>query len=153
MPVSLAQRIAELDSLLSSLDIVEVARSTHADIIQVAETYFKLGVALEFHWLNNQIRQLPRLSHWHRSVRSSLRDDLNNEQRFLSAHLLRFAPDIENTKHRILTWFEHNQRHIIRYQSIIAELKSANKIDIAMLSVAVRELRNLARIEESYTAD
>ncbi len=148
VPVTLAQRIAGLDSLLSVLDIVEVARSSGADITQVAETYFELGVALELHWINNQIRQLPRLSHWHRSVRSLLRDDLNNEQRSLSAHLTHFAPDIQNTSQRVVTWLEHNHQHLTRYQNIVAELKSANKIDIAMLSVAVRELRNLARIEE-----
>jgi glutamate dehydrogenase len=144
-PTTLAQRIAGLDWLFSALDITEVANHTEEDIIQVAQTYFELGVALDFYWLNNQIRQLPRLNHWHRNIRSLLRDDLNNEQRSLTAHLMQLTPETQTTRTRVAEWLEGNQHQLTRYQNIIIELKTAKKIDIAMLSVAVRELRQLSR--------
>ena len=86
-------------------------------------------------------------------MRSLLHDDLKNEQRSLCAHLMHLTPDAQNTSQRVLTWLEHNQQHITHYQNIIAELKSASKVDIAMLSVAVRELRNLAHVERSRVGD
>ena len=144
IPQALAQRIAELDPMFSSLDIGEVARSIELDIDRVGQTYFDLGLNLDLDLLNDHIAQLPRQTHWQRSVRGLLRDDLNKAQRAMTAQILSTASMSDNTENRIQDWLNENQENSARYRSIMAELKTTSKVDMAMLSVAVRELREMA---------
>ena len=58
VPDALAQRISKFPELYSALDIVEVASSVGLSIEEVGAVYFKLGDALELHWLRDQICRL-----------------------------------------------------------------------------------------------
>lgn len=146
VPADLARRIANLDPLFFALDIADVARETDTPIVQAAETHFELGVALDLHWLNERMRELPRRNHWNRSVRGLLRDELNNAHSTLTTQLLRTTTEIKSTDKRIEAWLDNHQTHMARYKNMIAELKSITRVDMAMLSVAMRELRNLAEL-------
>jgi len=44
----------------------------------------------------------------------------------------------------IAAWQDRNRRAIERTQYLLSELRAASSADAAMLSVALRELRNLA---------
>ncbi|MCP4407762.1 MAG: NAD-glutamate dehydrogenase [Gammaproteobacteria bacterium] len=144
VPPELAQSIAELDPLLSVLDIGEVARQVNMDIAQVAQNHYEIDLVLDLHWVHDHIEQLPRQNHWHRSMRGLLRDDLSRAHRALTAQILSQKSKTTKAETRIKTWLEENQYKIARYLDVIAELRTATKVDMAMLLVAVRELRNLA---------
>ena len=109
IPQELALRIAELDSLYSSLDIGEVARGIELDIDRVGQTYFGLGLNLDLDLLNDHIAQLPRQTHWQRSIRALLRDDLNKAQRAMTAQILSAASKSADTDKRIHDWLDKNQ--------------------------------------------
>ena len=85
------------------------------------------------------------LDHWDRGARAILRDELSAELRELTTQLLRFTRGIKSSRKRIERWLEHKQSAVAHYQSIIADLKSSSTTDLAMLSVAVRQVRSLAR--------
>jgi glutamate dehydrogenase len=88
------------------------------------------------------------LDHWDRGARAILRDELSAELRELTTQLLKFTGDIKSSHKRIERWLEQKRSAVAHYQSIIADLKSSSTIDLAMLSVAVRQVRSLAREHE-----
>jgi glutamate dehydrogenase len=49
----------------------------------------------------------------------------------------------------IETWMEENRSAVERANSIMSDLKDADSLDIAMLSVALREIRNLSETESA----
>jgi glutamate dehydrogenase len=146
VPDDLAREIAILDPLLSALDIGEVARQTKMDITLVAKSYFEIDLALDIHWLHEHIAQLPRQNHWHRSIRGLLRDDLNRAQRALTAQILSLTSKEVKLNKQIEGWLSENQYNVARYMNVVGELKAATKVDMSMLTVAVRGLRNLAGV-------
>jgi glutamate dehydrogenase len=141
----LAGRVAYLDILLAALNVVTVAREVEMKIEPVVDVYFELGFALSFDWLHESIRDLPAPDHWHRSARAMLRDELNTELRALTMDLLTTTRGIKSSKDQVGSWLERRKVAVAHYQSVISDLRAPGQADLAMLSVAVREVRSLAR--------
>jgi glutamate dehydrogenase len=110
----------------------------------VAAVYFALGYRLDLHWLRDQIARLPASSHWQTLAQGALRDDLYSEQRELTAEVLKPGTEDRDAESLIDSWLEENRSSVGRTNAILADLKEADGLDIAMLSVALREIRNLS---------
>jgi len=136
VPRELAARVAGLDALFNALDIVEVADRLKRDVADVARVHFGLAGELDFPWLRERIGILPTENHWQTLAKAALRDDLSGMLRALTADALR-AGDVA-------TWKARNAVLHERLKQILAELRAVESPDLAMLSVAMRELRNLA---------
>ncbi|MBA2410497.1 MAG: NAD-glutamate dehydrogenase [Gammaproteobacteria bacterium] len=145
VPVELAQHVAGQEIVFATLNVVMVARDTDTLLEVVTDVYFELGFALSFDWLYVCVRDLPVFDYWQRGARGMLRDDLSVELRKLTTDALRLTPDGDSFTQRVDSWLELKQTKLAHYRSVIAELKSAGKPSFAMLSVAVREVRALAR--------
>ena len=126
-------------------DIVEFVRRTGLDILPVAEAYFSLALRLELPWVLERIRQLPRATHWQQQARAALRDELFAEQRALTGELFQNHAKASSTEERVTGWFDLNAGQVAHYRQVLADLQTAKDHDLAMLSVAVKEVRNLAR--------
>ena len=144
VPAELATRVASLDALFSGLNVIEVATTCGETVEAVAAVYFALGYKLDLHWLRNQIAQLPAETHWQALAQGALRDDLYSEQRELTAEVLKPGTEDRDADALIDTWLEENRGAVERANSILSDLKEAEQLDIAMLSVALREIRNLS---------
>jgi glutamate dehydrogenase len=136
VPPELAARAAGLEAMFNALDIVEVADGFKLDAIHVAGVHFSLSGELGFSWLREGVGMLPADDHWHTLAKAALRDDLAGMLRALTADALR-AGDLASWKARNAVFRE-------RFRQVLAELRAAGSPDLAMLSVALRELRNLA---------
>ncbi|MDQ4146988.1 MAG: NAD-glutamate dehydrogenase, partial [Pseudomonadota bacterium] len=145
VPNELARHVAYLEVLFAALNIVMVARNMDMEIEPVADTYFELGISLAFDWLHERVAALPGLDHWHRGARAMLRDELNAELRVLTTELLKYTRDIKTSKERVRVWLADKKAAVRHYLNVIDDLKSSGKTDLAMLTVAVREVRSLAR--------
>jgi glutamate dehydrogenase len=143
VPESLAARMVALDTLYSTLDIVEVAGATQRPVELVAEIYFDLSTRLGLPWLREMIARLPGEEHWQMLAKGAMHDDLSGLQRTIAGEALTGAGDIVAREALIAAWQERNRRAIERVQRLLAELRSAPAADSAMLAVALRELRNL----------
>ncbi|MGH2375006.1 MAG: NAD-glutamate dehydrogenase, partial [bacterium] len=96
VPEPLAARVAGFGPMSAALDLVEVAHAAARPVENVAATYFSLGDRLLLHWLRDRISALPRGDRWQALARVSLRDDLYNTQRALTADVLRTgAPEMD----------------------------------------------------------
>lgn len=145
VPKGLALQIACLDSLFTTLDLTEIAMHTNTDILRVADIYFTLNSTLELYWLKEQIHSLPRRDLWQRKARNGLLEELHGALRMLTQEALESTSDTKNAERRLAAWLSHNQAGVDHWRGLVEDIRSSAKTELAMLSVAMREIRALAR--------
>ncbi|MCI2424193.1 NAD-glutamate dehydrogenase [Saccharopolyspora sp. K220] len=145
VPEQLCERVFVLDPLCAGMDIAEIAWASGRDLEWTAGLYFALGEKLDLDWLKAQTVEQPGDSHWTLLAKISLRDDLLTQRRRLTAAALRGAETATEPDQLLNTWLDRNLDRVTMYRKTFALLKEANEPDIAMLSVALQELRNLAQ--------
>jgi glutamate dehydrogenase len=143
VPSAVAGLVAHLEALVPALDIIEVAGAAGIEVRTAAEVYFALGTRLELPWLRDQIIALERDTRWDAMARAALRDDVYAEQAALTAEVLRAGADGRSPRERVEAWLEANQGAVERCVQVLTEIRAAGPPDLARLSVAVREVRNL----------
>jgi glutamate dehydrogenase len=150
VPAALAERVAHLEALVPALDLVEIAAATGLSFEEVAGVYFAIGDRLELHSLRERISALPREERWEALARRALWEDLHNEQRALAADVLRES-ETGPVGERVSAWIAHNDLPIGRCLQMLADVKAGGASDLATLSVAVREIRNLIEATDAPT--
>jgi glutamate dehydrogenase len=143
IPKELAHRIATLEFSYPALDLVEISFELDMNVEEVTDVYFKLGFALELFWLRDQIQALPRTNYWQRKARLALRYDLYMELRALTKETLEQTRSIRGAEARVFHWLEHNRVAVSHCQNMLADIRATTSHDLAMLSVAMREIRSL----------
>ena len=142
VPPAVAERVATLDTLFAALDVSEVSLQSGRPLATTAGVYFGVTSRLGLPWLRERIHALPGDGHWQVLARNSLRDDLGALQRSLARQALGDGkPDDANGI--VATWEARNRVAMERLSRILGELRAVPAPDVAMLSVALRELRNL----------
>ena len=125
------------------------AEQRYADVVAAAEVYFTLGERLELDWLRGRVLALPRDTRWEAMARAALRDDVYAEQAGLTATVLRAGAYGQSAEARVASWLAQNDAAIERSLQVLADIRAGGALDLARLSVAVRELRNLIHSSES----
>ena len=148
VPGKLANRVASLDAMFSSLDIVEVADETGLDVKSVAGVHFSVGSHLQLHWLLARIVALPRDDRWRALARAALRDDLHSLHRTLTAEVLRGGAP-EDADKQVSLWVAASPASE-RCLQTLADIRVGQVFDLTTLPVAVREVRNLLRAANSH---
>ena len=136
VPAPLALAVAASDTSFASLDIAEIAESLKQPLSAVADAYFSIGGLLDLARLRGQVSALPSDGYWQGMAKSSLGDDLAALQRELTADALQAGGKS--------AWEVAQRPAIERAQRMLNELADSKSADLAMLSVALRELRHLA---------
>jgi len=145
VPQQLADRVAFVEALVPTLDVAEIAASSGLEVTSVAEVYFALGARLDLHWLRDRIVALPRDTRWEAMARAALRDDVYAEQAALTAEIVRAGADGLGARERIDAWAARNADAVERCLHVLGDIKAGGADDLARLSVAVREIRNLTQ--------
>ena len=136
VPEVLAQRSAQWRLLHTCFDIVDLSRSTGRSLADVAGIYWHVFDLLDLTWLWDAVGGLPRSNRWQTQARSALRDDLLAALADLTADCIA-AGSVDD-------WQATNQRLVTRTTGMFTELRRVDSHDLTTLSVAVRQLRNLA---------
>jgi glutamate dehydrogenase len=144
VPAPLAQQLAGLDHLYAVLDVTEVAVEQKRGIESIAALYFALAGELELRWVAEKIALLPTDTTWQALARNALRDDLSSQHRAITASVARLSPDSSDPAQMLAAWHERYGPAIARLKTMIEELKRTKVLDLAVLSVLLRELRALA---------
>ncbi len=144
VPKELAVRVVTFDTLYAALDIAEVAANAKQPVDPVATVYFDLANKLGLPWMREKIAALPGDQHWQMLAKSAMQDDLSGLQRSLAGTVLTSAGSNGATPAKLVAaWQDGNRRALERAELLLAELRAVPAPDAAMLSVALRELRNL----------
>ncbi|RJF96647.1 NAD-glutamate dehydrogenase [Noviherbaspirillum cavernae] len=153
VPQELARRIASAEIVGAVLDIAEVASATRRNLELVASIYFSLDVYLNYNAIRERVAALPADTHWQMLARTALHNDLTSLQRTLTTDLLNLSPALDAPAQLIAAWQAYNQATLQRYHGVLADLQSASMVDLAMLSVLVKEMRAIQTIRYAGQAN
>jgi glutamate dehydrogenase len=142
VPAPLAQRVASSAGLYAALDIAEVADAVHRDVAEVGEVHVGVASRLGLARLRQQADTLPSESYWQARAKAALGDDLAQLQRGITQSVLQAGTG--SAAEMMAKWESLNATALERAQRLLAELADTPNPDLAMQSVALRELRNLA---------
>jgi glutamate dehydrogenase len=132
----LAQNLAALESIFPALDLVDLAQVTNSDLEQVAKAYFGIDAALGLTGWRDQINRLPTDTLWQTQARGSARDDVYSIASQVTKSLLSRQADIQE-------WKQQHESTIARLNQLLTMITTQGA-DLAPVSVALRELRQLA---------
>lgn len=144
VPAEVARYMAQLSTVFSVMDIAQVAAAERADLLLVAEIYFKLGDKLDLHWFLEQITQQPVANHWQALARASYREELDWQQRALAQVVVHSCNGSCVADDVVANWLVANDAILARWRLMLAEFKTTKSHEFAKFSVALRELMLLS---------
>jgi glutamate dehydrogenase len=143
VPTELAQRVGHLKALSTACDIIRIARGVGRSVEEVAETYFLLGSRFRLDWLRHSANVLTPENPWYQMALGAIIEDLWGTQGDLAGRVLANGgcgkPAVEK-------WAEQRKATVGRVEDIVTELMKHGSLDLAMLTVANRELRGLVSL-------
>jgi glutamate dehydrogenase len=125
------------------LDVVELAAESGQKISHVGEVYLEISQGLSIGWLRERIENLEVSGRWEATARSRLREGLLAVHRQLAANLLRRGTSQPGTT-LVLDWLAQQGPQIQRTKQMLLDIRGQIDIDFPALTVAVRELQQLA---------
>src|ERR1051325_6453318 len=141
IPEDLAQRVASLDVMTSAMDIVRIARTDAAHGVEdVARVYFGVGARLSLDRLRSATATIVAETPWQKTAIAALVDDLFNYQSTLASRVI---AETDGAPNPVATWLSARPRVVERVDQTMNELRASATVDLAMLSVASRQLRAL----------
>ena len=152
IPPNLAHELTVTRALFAANDIIEIAHKKDMKIPKVAEIYFGIGEFLNLGWIRSQIIIHPTENNWESLSREALRDDLDWQQRQLTAGFMGYDSKNKDLQARLVSWGEEHSALIERWQHILTDLRSSTGLNYTMFFVAIRELLDLTQTTlQSYT--
>jgi glutamate dehydrogenase len=137
IPEALSRRLSALDVLASALDIIRIARGNAVEA--TARVYFTLGARFGFDRLRQAGTSITAEGPWQKAAVAALVDDLFNYQSVLASRVIAEA----NGGDPVETWLANRTRVVERVDQTMSDVKAAPAVDLAMLTVASRQLRSL----------
>ncbi len=145
IPSALAHELTVTRALFAAPDIIEIAHTHDLKVAKVAEVYYGIGEFLDLSWIRTQIIVHPTENHWESLSREALRDDLDWQQRQLTAGILSDNGKNKDLKTRLGAWGEFHEALIERWRFILTDLKASSVLNYTMFFVAIRELLDLTQ--------
>ena len=145
---ALAGKLAALPYLRAACDVVAVSESAHeagsTDRLRAAaRTYFALDAALELPGLRARLHDAPQRGSWDRLALTQLDDQLAEALRALTKVAIAAGctgDDVAAAGGAVDAWLAQEARGLDRYRSVVGEIMAQDEVDLAALSVAVRQV-------------
>jgi glutamate dehydrogenase len=123
--------------------VSEVAADADQPLLPTAEVYFALGERLQLDWVSEQIRQYEPANHWQLLAREGFSEDLNLQQRRLTASVL--SSESEQTGAALAAeWLDSHEKGTSRWEQVLSDLQNSSQLDSATFTVVIRELTELS---------
>ena len=139
---ALANHVGMLKMLSTAWDVVRLKQTyPDWDLLGLARCYSHLGTRFWFDFLRSSANQLQSAesSSWNQLALSAVIDDLWVLQFTLTRKILKDAP--VNQPEAFNHWLEAHGKDLHRVDNILHDIVHHPLLDLAMLSVSVRELR------------
>jgi glutamate dehydrogenase len=145
VPQDLAASVASGLYAYSLLDVIDIADIAERDPVEVADTYFALMGSLGIDSLLTAVSQLPRNDRWHSLARLAIRDDIYGSLRSLTLDVLAVGEPDETGEEKIAEWEHMTGSRVARARRTLKEIYQHDERDLAILSVAARQIRAMTR--------
>jgi glutamate dehydrogenase len=136
VPAALAEQVARLDFLVSAVDIVRLQKSTALDVIEVGRVYFHAGARFGFDRLRAAARRLKAETPYQKMAVAALVDDFFQLQSEVSSRVVKDGGAVE-------AWAASRGRTLAPLDAALGDLLATPEPDLAMLTVAARQMRTL----------
>jgi glutamate dehydrogenase len=138
-----AERVARLDFLFAAPDIVRLGRGSPLDITEAGRVYFAIGSRFSLDRLRRAARRIKADTTWQKMAVDALVDDLFALQIELAAKVI--GDGSRPADAALGAWLAAQAAHLGPLDAMLHDLAAAPAVDLAMLTVAARQVRNLAR--------
>ena len=140
VPEDLAAAVGQLKVLSSACDVVRLASPAGLPVQATAIVYSRIGARFGLDWLRSAANRIPADTQWYRLALSAMIDDLWGLQTELTARVLAGGGADPAA---IDAWSTSRAEAVERVDLLLGELQQLPQLDLAMLAVVGRELRNL----------
>ncbi len=142
IPETLARRVAGLDVMTSAMDIIRISRRDAAHgVADVARVYFGVGARFSLDRLRSASGSVAAETPWQKSALSAIIDDLFNYQSVLASRVI--AETSGASGEPVEAWLAQRPRVVERVDQTMHDFRASSTVDLAMLTVASRQLRAL----------
>ena len=150
-PKDLAHEIANLRVMISSTDIVDIAKNSGAPLLGAARIYHAIGAEIGFDEMRHAAGMVTGQDHWDKVATRRIIEDFMGEQAQLTGKIIDFAktkgaiPDKADKKWSdsiVKQWFEINSLEASRATTAIKDLKAAGGWSFAKLTIANTQLKD-----------
>ncbi|HEY0160426.1 MAG TPA: NAD-glutamate dehydrogenase [Thermoanaerobaculia bacterium] len=142
IPEELAKRVASLDVMTSAMDIIRIARTDAAHGVEdVARVYFGVGERFTLDRLRTASQNVAAETPWQKNALAALADDFFNYQSTLASRVIVETNGAGSDP--VETWLASRPRIVERVDQTMHDFRASTTVDLAMLSVASRQLRTL----------
>jgi glutamate dehydrogenase len=140
VPQEVAAKVANLELFLSACDIAMLDHASSLSLPVIGRLYYELGTRLQLGWLRQFINGFAANSYWDRLAMRNAVSELYDEQRRLTQSVLQGMEGGKDWKEVLEAWLSKNYAEIERFARLVAEIRSSEKQDMAMMIVALRQL-------------
>ncbi|MDN5870799.1 MAG: NAD-glutamate dehydrogenase, partial [Nitrococcus sp.] len=142
---SLARRVIHLEPLYSALDLVKLCSETKTTLERAARVYFSTATHLELDWLRDTLAEFSVNDPWQERYRAGLEDEFYVQLRLLTMRVLTTTAKEQSPAAQVAHWAEEHETSLTRLRQTLHEIQGAAQLDLAMLGVAIQELRMTAQ--------
>jgi len=142
---ALAHELTITRAMFAALDIIDIAQQMDVSVAKVAQLYYGIGEYLDLTWIRSQVIAHTTENNWESLSREALRDDLDLQQRQITAGIINLSDKNADFMTAFITWSEAHTGLIERWQQILSDLRSTNVLNYTMFFVAIRELLDLTQ--------
>ncbi len=149
VPREIARQFASTGDILSLLNIVDAVSGSKIDIITAAGLHFMLIDHLDLRWFREQINSYPITNHWGVLARAAYKADLDSLQRAILVSAISTYSKGINLQQHVKSWLSKKSEQVKRWETMVADLRNSSNYEFSMLTVAMRELVELARSNDN----
>ncbi|MDX2221228.1 MAG: NAD-glutamate dehydrogenase [Rhodospirillaceae bacterium] len=145
VPADTALDVALLFRIAAANDVWRLSEALKQPVPQVARMYFLVGQRFGMGDLRRSTEDLARTSHWERLAVSAAVEELYAHQTKLTQLILTLgkARKLAGDK-AIEAWAAANKAPVDRFDQVLGEIRGAETVSLAMLTVANRQLSALS---------
>ncbi len=152
VPKDLAAQIAALDPMAAAFDVVRIGDACKHGVAETARVYFHVGAELGIDWLRGAVTTVKAETAWEKLALRAIVDDTYAHQSGLTARMLKegnaaklAAGKASAAQALVSGWLDERSAAVDRTATLLSELRGAHGLDLAMLTVANRQLATLVR--------
>lgn len=141
---ALAKKMASLEVLSSSCDIVRVAKQNKLSVDDVAKIYFELGARLDLDWMRKALYSaVPSGSYWRKLSVKTLVVGISEQQIRLTSEVIKHKCSESKCDNPTESWVNKHFSQIQRFDMFMQELRSQESLDLSMLVVASKRVEGI----------
>ncbi len=124
---------------------MRIAGAAKRKVEEVARVYFTLGGRFGFTWLRRAAEQVTAESEWQKLALAAVVDDLYVQQCNLATQVIDAANGARDAAQAVKSWEAAQNHEAARVLDLLRELRATGGADLAMLTVACREIRAMVQ--------